>query len=57
LLSVIFRVVVWSDSQERHYMCSINFIQNYITGSTGGPDAVHIKSREVIQIMQYNHIT
>jgi hypothetical protein len=25
----------WSDSQERRCMCSINFIQNYITGSQG----------------------
>ena len=48
---------VWSDSNERRRMCSINIIQNYITGSTGEPDVVHIKSREAIQIMQCSHIT
>jgi hypothetical protein len=57
MVSVMFCVQVWSDSQERRCMSSINFIQNYIAGSTEGPDVVHLKSREVIQIMQCNHIT
>ena len=57
MFPVMFCGQVWSDSKERRRMCSINIIQNYITGSTGEPDVVHIKSREAIQIMQCSHIT